>query len=170
MFWRVDKQMNIIAAVDANWAIGYRNELLVRIPNDQKWFQKVTTGKVVVMGRKTMETFPNGMPLKNRTNIVLTNDRTLRVKDAELVYGVEELFEKLKKYDTNDVYVIGGESVYEELLPYCDTAYITKIDYTYQADRYFPNLDKDADWSIESESEEQTYFDLEYYFVKYVRG
>ena len=170
MFWRVDKQMNIIAAVDANWAIGYRNELLVRIPNDQKWFQKVTTGKVVVMGRKTMETFPNGMPLKNRTNIVLTNDRTLRVKDAELVYGVEKLFEKLKKYDTNDVYVIGGESVYEELLPYCDTAYITKIDYTYQADRYFPNLDKDADWSIESESEEQTYFDLEYYFVKYVRG
>ena len=170
MFWRVDKQMNIIAAVDANWAIGYRNELLVRIPNDQKWFQKVTTGKVVVMGRKTMETFPNGMPLKNRTNIVLTNDRTLRVKDAELVYGVEEFFEKLKKYDTNDVYVIGGESVYEELLPYCDTAYITKIDYTYQADRYFPNLDKDADWSIESESEEQTYFDLEYYFVKYVRG
>ena len=72
--------MNIIAAVDANWAIGYRNELLVKIPNDQKWFQKVTTGKVVVMGRRTMESFPNGMPLKNRTNIVLTggsNDREL---------------------------------------------------------------------------------------------
>lgn len=162
--------MNIIAAVDANWAIGYRNELLVKIPNDQKWFQKITTGKVVVMGRKTMETFPNGMPLKNRTNIVLTGDRALRVKDAELVYGIEELLEKLKQYNTEDVYVIGGESVYEELLPYCDTAYITKIDYTYQADRYFPNLDNDADWHIESESEEQTYFDLEYYFVKYVRG
>ena len=143
---RVNRQMNIIAAVDANWAIGYKNELLVKIPNDQKWFQKITTGKVVVMGRKTMETFPNGMPLKNRTNIVLTGDRALRVKDAELVYGIEEL------------------------LPYCDTAYITKIDYTYQADRYFPNLDNDADWHIESESEEQTYFDLEYYFVKYVRG
>lgn len=162
--------MNIIAAVDANWAIGYKNELLVKIPNDQKWFQKITTGKVVVMGRKTMETFPNGMPLKNRTNIVLTGDRALRVKDAELVYGIEELLEKLKQYNTEDVYVIGGESVYEELLPYCDTAYITKIDYTYQADRYFPNLDNDADWHIESESEEQTYFDLEYYFVKYVRG
>ena len=162
--------MNIIAAVDANWAIGYRNELLVKIPNDQKWFQKITTGKVVVMGRKTMETFPNGMPLKNRTNIVLTGDRALRVKDAELVYGIEELLEKLNQYNTEDVYVIGGESVYEELLPYCDTAYITKIDYTYQADRYFPNLDNDADWHIESESEEQTYFDLEYYFVKYVRG
>mgnify|MGYP002308095066 FL=1 len=167
---RVNRQMNIIAAVDANWAIGYKNELLVKIPNDQKWFQKITTGKVVVMGRKTMETFPNGMPLKNRTNIVLTGDRALRVKDAELVYGIEELLEKLKKYNTEDVYVIGGESVYEELLPYCDMAYITKIDYTYQADRYFPNLDNDADWHIESESEEQTYFDLEYYFVKYVRG
>lgn len=167
---RVNRQMNIIAAVDANWAIGYRNELLVKIPNDQKWFQKITTGKVVVMGRKTMETFPNGMPLKNRTNIVLTGDRALRVKDAELVYGIEELLEKLKQYNTEDVYVIGGESVYEELLPYCDTAYITKIDYTYLADRYFPNLDNDADWHIESESEEQTYFDLEYYFVKYVRG
>lgn len=167
---RVSRQMNVIAAVDANWAIGYKNELLVKIPNDQKWFQKITTGKVVVMGRKTMETFPNGMPLKNRTNIVLTGDRALRVKDAELVYGIEELLEKLKQYNTEDVYVIGGESVYEELLPYCDTAYITKIDYTYQADRYFPNLDNDADWHIESESEEQTYFDLEYYFVKYVRG
>lgn len=167
---RVNRQMNIIAAVDANWAIGYKNELLVKIPNDQKWFQKITTGKVVVMGRKTMETFPNGMPLKNRTNIVLTGDRALRVKDAELVYGIEELLEKLKQYNTEDVYVIGGESVYEELLPYCDTAYITKIDYTYQADRYFPNLDNDTDWHIESESEEQTYFDLEYYFVKYVRG
>ena len=167
---RVNRQMNIIAAVDANWAIGYKNELLVKIPNDQKWFQKITTGKVVVMGRKTMETFPNGMPLKNRTNIVLTGDRALRVKDAELVYGIKELLEKLKQYNTEDVYVIGGESVYEELLPYCDTAYITKIDYTYQADRYFPNLDNDADWHIESESEEQTYFDLEYYFVKYVRG
>ncbi len=167
---RVNRQMNIIAAVDANWAIGYKNELLVKIPNDQKWFQKITTGKVVVMGRKTMETFPNGMPLKNRTNIVLTGDRALRVKDAELVYGIEELLEKLKQYNTKDVYVIGGESVYEELLPYCDTAYITKINYTYQADRYFPNLDNDADWHIESESEEQTYFDLEYYFVKYVRG
>lgn len=167
---RVSRQMNVIAAVDANWAIGYKNELLVKIPNDQKWFQKITTGKVVVMGRKTMETFPNGMPLKNRTNIVLTGDRALRVKDAELVYGIEELLEKLKQYNTEDVYVIGGESVYEELLPYCDTAYITKIDYTYQADRYFSNLDNDADWHIESESEEQTYFDLEYYFVKYVRG
>ena len=109
--------MNIIAAVDSNWAIGYRNDLLVRIPNDQKWFQKVTTGKVVVMGRKTLESFPNGIPLKNRTNIVLTNDRSLKVKDATVVYSVDELLKELEKYKSEDVYVIGGEAVYEQLLP-----------------------------------------------------
>ena len=161
--------MNIIAAVDSNWAIGYKNDLLVRIPNDQKWFQKVTTGKVVVMGRKTLESFPNGIPLKNRTNIVLTSDRAYKVKDAILVHSVEELLKKLENYNSDDVYVIGGESVYGALLPYCDTAHITKIDYAYQADRYFPNLDKLQEWKVAQESEEQTYFDLEYTFVEYVR-
>ena len=161
--------MNIIAAVDSNWAIGYKNDLLVRIPNDQKWFQKVTTGKVVVMGRKTLESFPNGIPLKNRTNIVLTGDKSLKVKDAVLVHSVDELLEELGNYPSEDIYVIGGESVFDALLPYCDTAHITKIDYEYQADRHLPNLDKLPDWRVEEESEEQTYFDLEYTFVKYVR-
>ncbi len=162
--------MNIIAAVDSNWAIGYKNDLLVRIPNDQKWFQNVTTGKVVVMGRKTLESFPNEIPLKNRTNIVLSNDKSLKVKDAMIVHSIDELFDELKKFNTDDVYVIGGESVYEALLPYCDTAHITKINYAYQADRHFPNLDKLPEWKSVLESEEQTYFDLEYTFVKYVRG
>ena len=161
--------MKLIAAVDSNWSIGYHNELLVRIPNDQKWFQKVTTGKVVVMGRKTLESFPNGIPLKNRTNIVLTGDKSLKVKDAVLVHSVDELLEELGNYPSEDIYVIGGESVFEALLPYCDTAHITKIDYEYQADRHLPNLDKLPDWRVEEESEEQTYFDLEYTFVKYVR-
>lgn len=161
--------MNIIAAVDSNWAIGYKNDLLVRIPNDQKWFQKVTTGKVVVMGRKTLESFPNGIPLKNRTNIVLTGDTSLKVKDALLVHSVDELLEELNNYPSEDIYVIGGESVFEALLPYCDTAHITKIDYEYQADRHLPNLDRLPEWQVEEESEEQTYFDLEYTFVKYVR-
>ncbi len=162
--------MNIIAAVDSNWAIGYKNDLLVRIPNDQKWFQNVTTGKVVVMGRRTLESFPNGIPLKNRTNIVLSNDKSLKVKGAIIVHSIDDLFDELKKFNTEDVYVIGGESVYEVLLPYCDTAHITKIDYVYQADRHFPNLDKLPEWKCVLESEEQTYFDLEYTFVKYVRG
>ena len=101
--------MNIIAAVDKNWAIGKNNELLVRIPMDQKFFRETTTGKVVVMGRKTLESFPNGLPLKNRTNIVLTHNPAYQVKDAIVVHSMEELHRELEKYDTNDVYVIGGQ-------------------------------------------------------------
>jgi len=161
--------MNLIAAVDQNWAIGNKNQLLVRIPADQKFFRETTTGKVVVMGRKTLESFPNGLPLKNRTNIVLTRDKNYTVKDAIVLHSLEELREELKKYPTEDVYIIGGESVYREMLPYCDVAHITKIDHAYQADAYFPNLDETGEWVITAESEEQTYFDIEYAFVKYER-
>lgn len=118
--------MNIIAAVDKNWAIGKNNELLVRIPMDQKFFRETTTGKVVVMGRKTLESFPNGLPLKNRTNIVLTHNPAYQVKDAIVVHSMEELHRELEKYDTNDVYVIGGQKIYEQLLDECDVAHITK--------------------------------------------
>ena len=136
--------MNIIAAVDKNWAIGKNNELLVRIPMDQKFFRETTTGKVVVMGRKTLESFPNGLPLKNRTNIVLTHNPAYQVKDAIVVHSMEELHRELEKYDTNDVYA-------------------------YDADAYFPNLDEKPEWKITADSEEQTYFDLEFYFYKYER-
>lgn len=161
--------MNIIVAVDKNWGIGKDNKLLVSIPSDMKFFREETMNKVVVMGRKTLESFPNGLPLKKRTNIVLTKDRNYKVKDAILVHSVEELMEELKKYDSEDIYVIGGDSIYRQLLPYCDVAHVTKIDYAYEADSYFPNLDEMSDWTIERTSEELTYFDLEYMFVKYVR-
>ena len=161
--------MKMIAAVDNNWAIGWQNSLLVRIPRDQKQFREITEGKVVVFGRKTLETFPQKQPLKNRVNIILSRDRQYQVKDAVVVYSVEMLLEELKKYDDREVYVAGGASVYEQLLPYCDTAYITKIDYAYQADVYFPRLDKMSEWKLVQESEEQTYFDLTYYFQKYVQ-
>lgn len=159
--------MNLIAAVDENWAIGKNNQLLVRIPADQKFFREMTTGKVVVMGRKTLESFPNGQPLKNRTNIVLTHNKDYAVKDAVVVHSMDELHEELKKYDSDDVFVIGGEKIYEQLLDECDVAHITKIDFAYDADAYFPNLDKNPDWEITGDSEEQTYFDLEYYFYRY---
>ena len=161
--------MNLIAAVDQNWAIGNKNELLVRIPADQKFFRVTTTGKVVVMGRKTLESFPNGLPLKNRTNIVLTHDHTYKVPGAVVVHDMDELHEELKKYDSQDIYVIGGETIYRQLLDECDVAHITKIDYAYDADAYFPNLDERPEWKITADSEEQTYFDLEYYFYRYER-
>lgn len=161
--------MNAIAAVDANWAIGNKNRLLTSIPADMKFFREKTMGHVVVMGRKTLESFPNGLPLKNRVNIVLTANRSYKVKDAVIVHTKEELLEELKKYDSNELYVIGGGSIYEMLIPYCDTAYITKIDHVYAADTYFPNLDQMDDWEMTEVSEEQTCFDLEYVFAKYER-
>lgn len=161
--------MNLIVAVDNNWAIGNKNQLLVRIPNDHKHFREETTGKVVVLGRKTLETFPQGLPLKNRTNIILSKDRNYQVKDAIVVHSIEELLEELKKYADEDIYIIGGDSVYKQMLPYCNVAHVTKIDHEYEADAYFPNLDKDEEWKIVADSEEQTYFDIAYQFLKYVR-
>ena len=161
--------MNIIVAVDKNWAIGKDNKLLVSIPADMKMFRQETTGKVVVMGRKTLESFPNGLPLKNRTNIVLTGNKDYNVKDAIIVHTVEELLEEIKKYPSEEVYCIGGDSVYKQLLPYCDTAHVTKIDFAYEADSYFPSLDEMPEWKVTAESDEQTYFDLEYSFMKYER-
>lgn len=161
--------MNLIVAVDKNWAIGLQNKLLVSIPADMKFFRETTIGKVVVMGRKTLESFPGGQPLKKRTNIVLTRDKNYQVKDATVVTSIEALLEELKKYDEEEIYVIGGESIYRVLLPYCKVAHVTKIDHAYEADTYFPNLDEMEDWKITGVSEEQTYFDLEYEFVKYER-
>lgn len=159
--------MNLIANVDNNWAIGKNNQLLVRIPADMKFFRETTTGKVVVMGRKTLESFPNGQPLKNRTNIVLTHDRSYQVKDAIVVYSIDELKEELKKYASEDIYMIGGESIYRQFVDECEVAHITKVDYAYDADAYFPNLDEKPEWQITQDSEEQTYFDLIYHFYKY---
>ncbi len=161
--------MKAILSADKNWGIGYQNRLLARIPSDMKFFRETTTGNVVVMGRKTLESFPNGMPLKNRTNIVLTGNPEYDVKDAVIVHSKEELLEELKKYDTDHVYIIGGESVYRMMLPYCDTVYVTKIDRAFQADTFFPDLDEMDEWVMTEESEEQTCFDLEFTFTKYER-
>lgn len=159
--------MNLIVAVDKNWAIGSQNKLLVSIPADMKFFRETTKNKVVVMGRKTLESFPNGQPLKERIDIVLTRDKNYKVNDAIIVHTVEELLKEIKKYNSDDVYVIGGESIYRMLLPYCKMAYVTKIDHAYQADTYFPNLDELSQWKLTGITEEQTYFDLEYVFVRY---
>ena len=161
--------MKAILAADKHWGIGYNNRLLVSIPADMKFFRQTTTGKVVVMGRKTLESFPNGMPLKNRTNIVLTGNKNYQVKDAVVVHSEQELTEELKKYDTDDVYVIGGESIYRMMLPYCDEVFVTRIDHAFQADTFFPDLDEMDEWVMTEESEEHTCFDLEYCFTKYER-
>ena len=143
--------MNLIVNADKNWGIGKNNELLVHIPNDMKMFRQMTTGKVVVMGRKTLESFPNGMPLPKRTNIVLTHDKDYDAKGAIVVGSKEELLDELDRM----------------MLPYCDTAYVTRTDFAYDADTYFPDLDEMPEWKLVKESEEETYFDIEYQFLVY---
>ena len=134
-----------------------------------KFFRETTTGKVVVMGRKTLESFPGGLPLKNRINIVLTGNKDYKVKDAVIVHSEEELMEELKKYNTDDIYVIGGESIYRMMLPHCDTVYVTKIDRAFEADTFFPDLDEMDEWEMTEEGEEQTCFDLTFCFTTYKR-
>lgn len=161
--------MKLIAAVDKNWAIGNKGQLLVSIPDDQKLFRQETAGKVIVMGRKTLESLPGGRPLPQRINIVLSRNQEYRMKGALVLHSMEEVAEELKQYDSDDVYIIGGQAVYEQFMPLCDEAHITYIDYEYEADTFIKNLDRDPEWELQEESDEQTYFDLCYEFRKYSR-
>lgn len=161
--------MNIIAAADKNWGIGRGGSLLVKIPKDQKLFRDETLGKVVIMGRKTLESLPGGQPLYGRTTIVLSRNPQYRVKGAQVVNSVEEALQAVSSYPAEKVFVAGGEEIYQAFLPYCDTAHITKLDYVYQADAHMPDLDADPDWEMDLESDEETYFDLCYTFCRYVR-
>ena len=166
-FMKRNDIMNIIVAVDNNWGIGYKNDLLVRIPNDQKFFREKTTGNVVIMGRKTLESFPEGKPLKNRTNIVITSDKSYKVDGAIVVHSIEEALRKIKNIPIENVFVIGGSSIYRQMISLCDTIYVTKISRTFEADTYFPNLDEMDEWKITSESEEMIYNEMIYKFSKY---
>lgn len=159
--------MDLIVAVDSNWAIGNKGNLLVSIPEDHKFFRTVTMGNVVVLGRKTLAGFPNGLPLKGRDNIILSKDPDYKVKDAMVAHSKEKLFELLRGYKDREIFVIGGGMIYNMLLPYCRYAHVTKIEYKYEADTYFPNLDRLDNWKLIADSEEHTYFDLEFYYYKY---
>ena len=161
--------MNLIAAVDRHWGIGKKGRLLVSIPEDQRLFREETLGKTVIMGRKTLESLPQGQPLTGRVNIVLTRNPDYKVRGAVVVHSAEEAVKEAEKYD-REIYVIGGESIYRKMLPLCDLAYVTKIDHAYDADTYFPDLDQDGEWQMTKISEEQTCFDLEYYFTVYERA
>jgi dihydrofolate reductase len=159
--------MKIVVAVDQNWGIGYQGELLQRIPEDMKSFKEMTMNHVVVMGRGTYDSLPGKAPLKNRVNIVLSK----RLQDDRVIvcHTPEELLQELNKYDRDDLYVIGGESIYHILLPYCTEAYVTKIQNTYPADKFFANIDQDNTWRLVSESELKTYQGVHYTFTKYVK-
>lgn len=161
--------MNLIAAVSNTWGIGKDNDLLFHIKEDMKFFKETTINNVVVMGRKTLDSFPNGNPLKERVNIVITRNKNFERERVVVVHSIEELLEEIKKYN-EEIFVIGGGEIYNSLLPYCDTAYITKVNADKEADTFLLNLDEDEAWSVASESEVFDNGKVTYKFVTYKRN
>ena len=160
--------MKLIVAVDNEWNIGNKGGLLFSLPDDMKFFRTTTSGKIVVMGRKTLESFPGSKPLKNRVNIVLSRS-SHSVDGAEFVTSVDDLLKKLKQYDTEDIYVIGGAQIYSLLLPYCDTALITHVDAVAdEADSKFPEL-KNGEWKIVEQSDILENNGIKFRFTTYKR-
>lgn len=146
--------MKLIVAVDNEWNIGKENGLLFSIPTDMKFFRQTTSGKVVVMGRKTLDSFPNGKALPKRVNIVLTANENFERENVTVCNSVEAVLEEVKKFDTDDVFIIGGEMIYKTFLPYCNTAYVTHVNAVADgADKKFPNLSELAEWTLSEKGE-----------------
>ena len=143
--------MIAILHADKKWGIGKKNDLMFRLPLDMKFFRETTSGKIVCMGYNTLLSFPGSKPLKNRTNIVLCEDG-LSPEGCIAVHSVPELLATVKQYNKDDVFVIGGASVYRTLLPYCEKVYLTKVDADGGAEVFFPDLDKDEKFVLVSES------------------
>ncbi len=144
--------MKLIVAVSENWGIGKNNDLLFSIPKDMKFFRETTMGKTVILGRKNLESFPGSKPLPKRPNIILTRDKNFTVDGATVVNSIDELLSLPVDFD--NAFVIGGEEIYRQLLPYCDLCYVTKVKETVDADKFMVNLDEHAEWELTSESEE----------------
>lgn len=159
--------MQIIVAADENWAIGKDGDLLWHLPEDMKFFRQTTTGNIVVMGRKTLDSFPGGKPLKNRTNVVLSGNIDFSREGAVVVHSVAEALEYLSQYESETIFIAGGGHIYREFLPYCDTAYVTRVYRSYEADTYFPNLDEDDDWELTCQGEKKEHEGLFFAFTIY---
>lgn len=161
--------MKIIVAVDSNWGIGCDGNLLQHIPEDMKFFKEKTIGNVVVMGRETFESLPGKNPLNDRVNIVLSRNNSFKDDRLTICKSIEETFKELEKYNNDEIFIIGGETIYKQFLPYCDELYITKIKNEYKADRFFPNVDIMENWELVEESEVKEYKDIKYIFSRYLK-
>lgn len=159
--------MNLIASADENWGIGYNGALLCHVPADMRWFKEQTTGKIVVMGQLTLESLPGGRPLADRVNIVLSDEPGFFAEGCRIVHTLNDLFREITRYTDDDVFVIGGASVYNLLLPYCRQAFITKFYKKFLADRFIPDLDSLSDWRLVNASEDRWHEGMRYNFCVY---
>ena len=157
--------LNAIVAVYEDWGIGDGGTQQIVIPEDRKHFQELTKGNAIVVGRKTLADFPDGKPLPDRTNIVLTADNDFKAEGAIIVHSLDELFATIK--DMPKVYVVGGASVYSQLLKFCERVYITRIYVSPKSDSYFPNLDENFNWSCEEFGDAKVYDGIKYRFCEY---
>lgn len=163
--------MNIILAADRKWAIGKDNDLLIHLPGDLKYFKKMTTGKTVIMGRKTLESLPGGKPLPNRRNIILTRSKDFEVPGAEVFHSIEDVLQLIKSgnLESEETFIIGGAEIYKQMMPHCDKFYITKIDAELPADRYFVDLDQVESLEITWRAPVEEYQGTKYQYVLYER-
>ncbi|MBQ3330423.1 MAG: dihydrofolate reductase [Ruminococcus sp.] len=159
--------MKLIVAVDENWGIGKNGDLLLSIPDDMRYFRETTRRAVLVMGYNTLLSFPNSKPLPNRMNLVLADIEGVKAPGTVVCGSMEQLFGIIKDMNTDDIFVIGGGYTYRQFLPYCDTAYITKMRFCGDADTFIPNLDELSEWSAAEESEVKEYEGVKYSFVTY---
>ena len=162
--------MNAIVSVDENWGIGSNGNLLIKLPQDLLYFKTKTTNTHIILGRKTLETFPNHEPLPNRTNIILTRDLEYKKENCIICHSLNELFDKIKDIPEDNVFVIGGSSIYNQLLPFCENFYVTHLMKKFEnVDAYFPNISEMNDSRLCWKSEIITEKGINYYFAKYER-
>jgi dihydrofolate reductase len=161
--------MKTIVAVDNNWGIGKDGCLLCNLPGDLEYFKDKTRGKVVVMGRTTFESLPGKKPLKDRVNIILSRNPDFHPEGCSVCRTMEELSVALENYNSDDVFIIGGEGIYRQFLPQCSECLVTKIDSDFQADKHFENLDERDDMELAGESEARKDNGIEYRFSVYKR-
>ena len=168
--------MKVRVAVDREWGIGNKGDLLARVRADLMNFKRLTDGKVVILGTNTVATFPGGKPLKNRINYVLNPSPDFKLEGARITHSIEETLKRVRRFRKDDVFVIGGASIYRQFLPYCDTAYVTKFDKSFEKDVFFPDLDASDEWELVETGERQvsvaqtdTEPNLGFYFTTYKR-
>lgn len=160
--------MIAIVNVSPDWGIGKDGRLLVAVKDDLRRFRRLTEGKTVIYGRKTLSTFPNAKPLQNRRNLILSGRRGYEVVGAEVCRGLAEVLEKVKDTPADEVFVIGGASVYRQLLPYCERAYVTKTFIDVPADSFFPDLDAMPNWEQTAASDVREENGITYQYIDYV--
>jgi len=161
--------MNAIVVVDRNWAIGRNGDLLFSLPTDMKRFRSLTLGGTVILGRKTLDSFPGGRPLPKRRNIVITHHTDFDREGAEIAASPKAALDLAAGTEDDKLWVIGGGSVYTALLSQCKRVYLTRADAAAEgADTFFPNLDKLPGWEVETVSEPVTENGITYRFVDYI--